>query len=84
MIRHLDAKPQEPSWEQVGNGIRGEAADDWSGRSVGISDDGKRVVIGAPENDGNGIGSGQVRVFVSSKLFVNLFLHGHPSNFIAK
>ena len=48
---------------QVGNDIDGEALDDRSGSAVSISADGTRVAIGAPSNDGNGSGSGYVRVF---------------------
>ena len=48
-----------PCWIQVGNDINGEAANDWFGRSVAMSDDGTRVAIGA---SGNGSGSGHVRV----------------------
>ena len=49
-------------WLQKGNDIDGEAAADESGR-VALSADGNTVVIGAPLNDDNGNGSGNVRVF---------------------
>jgi hypothetical protein len=59
--------------------------DDPSGVSVGISGDGSRVVIGRdPLNDANGKNSGQAVVFVSSNLFVNLFLHEQSCIMIAK
>merc|ERR1712154_20388 len=44
----------------------GEAAGDYSGRSVAISDDGKRVAVGAPLNDGGGTNSGHVRIYQQS------------------
>ena len=55
-------------WTQTGADIDGEAADDASGRSVAMSADGSRVAIGATWNDGNGIGSGQVRVYEGVEL----------------
>merc|ERR1711878_238405 len=51
------------AWLQKGGDIDGEAADDFSGRSVSISDDGNTVAIGAYGNDGNGSKSGHVRVY---------------------
>ncbi len=50
-------------WTQLGSDIDGEAADDWSGYSISLSADGKRVAIGAFRNDGNGSMSGHVRVY---------------------
>ena len=49
-------------WIQRGSDIDGEAADDDSGYSVSLSDDGGIVAIGAVENDGNGNKSGHVRI----------------------
>ncbi|MFC4722829.1 T9SS type A sorting domain-containing protein [Geojedonia litorea] len=51
------------TWTQIGSSIAGEAANDWSGWSVSLASDGSTVAIGAPNNDGNGSNSGQVRVF---------------------
>jgi len=51
------------SWTQLGQDIFGEAARDKSGESVSISADGQTVAIGAPWNNGNGSGSGHVRVY---------------------
>jgi hypothetical protein len=52
------------SWNQLGGDIDGEGDTDLSGTSVGLlSDDGTRIAIGAPFNDGNGIDSGHVRIF---------------------
>ena len=50
-------------WTQIGDDIDGEAAHDGSGLSVSMSSDGSMVAIGAPSNDGNGDGSGHVRVY---------------------
>ena len=50
-------------WSQLGSDIDGEAAEDQSGSSVSLSDDGTVLAIGAPLNDGNGIDAGHVRVF---------------------
>ncbi len=49
-------------WIQMGSDIEGEAVEDESGFSVALSSDGSRLAIGAPYNDGNGDGSGHVRV----------------------
>jgi hypothetical protein len=51
---------------QIGVDINGEAADDSSGYSVAMSEDGTRIAIGAPANDGNGSNSGHVRVYTRS------------------
>ena len=50
-------------WSQLGADIDGEAADDWSGSSVSLSENGSRVAIGAYSNDGNGASAGHVRVY---------------------
>ena len=50
-------------WVQVGGDIDGEAAGDQSGGSVSLSEDGSRVAIGAPSNDGGGSASGHIRVY---------------------
>ena len=51
-------------WEQVGEDINGEALNDLSSTSVSLSDDGKTVAIGAPNNGGKG----HVRVYKFSDL----------------
>ena len=51
------------TWNQVGQDIDGEAAGDYSGKSVSISGNGSIVAIGAPYNDGNGTDAGHVRVY---------------------
>jgi Flp pilus assembly pilin Flp len=50
-------------WTPVGLEIDGEAANDYSGAIVSLSADGTTLAIGAPENDGNGLNSGSVRVY---------------------
>jgi hypothetical protein len=50
-------------WKQLGVAIHGEASYDESGFSLAMSDNGSRVVIGAPYNYGvNGEYSGNVRI----------------------
>jgi hypothetical protein len=51
------------SWVQRGNDLDGEAASDYSGDSVSLSNDGTVVAIGAGGNDGNGYYSGHVRIY---------------------
>jgi len=52
------------AWQQKGDDIDGEAANDVSGSSVSLSADGSIVAIGAYGNDGmNGDDSGHVRLF---------------------
>jgi Secretion system C-terminal sorting domain/FG-GAP repeat len=51
------------SWLQKGVDIDGEAASDFFGDNVSINSAGTIVAIGASGNDGNGTGSGHVRVF---------------------
>ncbi|MDP7399114.1 MAG: hypothetical protein QF541_19755, partial [Lentisphaeria bacterium] len=50
-------------WTQLGEDIDGEAEADYSGRSVSLSADGTTVAIGAHFNQGNGPGSGHVRIY---------------------
>ena len=51
------------AWTQVGSDIDGEAAGDYSGKSVSWSSDGTRVAIGAPNNYGGADYAGHVRVY---------------------
>ena len=51
------------SWDQLGADINGEASNNYSGGSVSLSADGTIVAIGAHANDGNGSGSGHVRIY---------------------
>ena len=50
------------SWGRLGIDIDGEAANDWSGRSVSMPD-ANTVAIGAYKNDGNGADAGHVRIY---------------------
>ena len=51
------------SWNQIGQDIDGEAANDWSGSSVSLSSNGSILAIGATGNDGSGADAGHVRVY---------------------
>ena len=51
------------SQTQLGSDIDGEAASDFSGRSLSMDSDGSHVAIGSPLNDGNGSSSGHVRIY---------------------
>jgi hypothetical protein len=51
------------SWVQLGSDIDGEDANDQSGKSVSLSDDGTILAIGAHFNDGGGSNAGHVRVY---------------------
>ena len=50
------------AWIQKGSDIDGQAAEDVSGYSVSMPD-ANTVAIGAPNNDGNGIDAGHVRIY---------------------
>ncbi len=50
-------------WTQLGADIDGEAADNYSGRSVSLSSDGARLGIGAAWNGGTAPLAGHVRVY---------------------
>lgn len=58
-IYYLDGE----TWRKLGEDIDGEASGDSSGFSVSMNSAGDRVAIGAVSNDGNGSGSGSVRVY---------------------
>lgn len=58
-------------WTQIGENINGEAAGNIYGSSAGniiLSPDGNTLAIGTPENSGNGVSSGHVRVFNLTQL----------------
>lgn len=55
------------NWTQIGQEIKDEAQDDTSGWAIALSADGSVLAVGAPWNDGNGDGSGSVRVFQLSQ-----------------
>ena len=48
---------------QVGRDIGGEDIRDWSGNSVSMDANGKRSIIGAYANNGNGCNSGYAQVY---------------------
>mmetsp|Transcript_12670 Transcript_12670/g.18068 ORF Transcript_12670/g.18068 Transcript_12670/m.18068 type:complete len:599 (+) Transcript_12670:117-1913(+) len=50
-------------WKQVGQDINGEAVGDYFGGAVAISHDGRTIVVGGEENDGNGYNAGHSRVY---------------------
>ncbi len=50
-------------WIQIGTNIIGSVSGNTTGTSVALSNDGNRVVIGAPQSDVNGMNTGQVQVF---------------------
>ena len=50
-------------FSQMGSDIDGEAASDYSGRTLSLNSDGTIVAIGAYGNDGNGSMAGHVRVY---------------------
>jgi len=64
-VRVYEYKGEDIGWKQIGKDIDGEKAFDYSGWSVSLSNDGKRVAIGALENDGYNSkeNSGHVRVY---------------------
>jgi len=51
------------AWIQLGQDIDGEAAADFSGKSVALSSDGHTLAIGAIFNDGAALQAGHVRVY---------------------
>ena len=67
------------SWSQLGVDIDGEAAEDQSGWKVSLSSDGTTIAIGAWQNDGNGDGSGHVRVY-KLVTFYNVWQGGQSIN----
>ena len=54
-------------WTQLGSDIDGEAASDYSGGSVSLSDDGSFMAIGANYNDGTASNAGHVRIYAWNK-----------------
>ena len=51
------------SWSQLGSDLNGEAAGDYFGTAVALSEDGLTLAVGAPFNDGTASNAGHVRVF---------------------
>jgi hypothetical protein len=50
-------------WINMGNDLVGEAIGDEFGRKLSISADGRKLIVGAPGNDGGGNSAGHARVF---------------------
>ncbi|NPA35407.1 MAG: T9SS type A sorting domain-containing protein [Chlorobi bacterium] len=50
-------------WQQIGTDIDGDAAEDYFGSSVSLSDDGTVLAVGAYKNDGFDTDAGQVKIF---------------------
>ena len=50
-------------WIKKGSDILGEAANDNFGYDVALNAFGNRLIVGAPNNDGNGLDGGHVRIF---------------------
>jgi hypothetical protein len=63
-VRIYDLDGTTSTWNKAGQDINGEAADDYSGRSVAMSADGNLVAVGANSNNDNGSSSGHVRIYV--------------------
>jgi len=59
------------SWVKMGQGIDGKIVGENFGRSVSLSADGQKVVVGAFSNSDNGNLSGQVRVYDLSGILSN-------------
>ena len=51
------------SWSQLADRIDGEAVGDKSGYSISLNNDGTKLAIGAPYNDGGGTDSGHTRIY---------------------
>ncbi len=60
---HYKKSSTATDFSQMGSDIDGEAASDYSGRTLSLSSDGTIVAIGAYGNDGNGSMAGHVRVY---------------------
>lgn len=61
------ASPPPAEWVQIGSDINGQAAYDYSGHSISMSDDGTVIAIGSHGHAGPaGANAGQVRVFKRS------------------
>mmetsp|Transcript_19049 Transcript_19049/g.31264 ORF Transcript_19049/g.31264 Transcript_19049/m.31264 type:complete len:659 (-) Transcript_19049:71-2047(-) len=66
-------------YNQVGDTLLGDGNVDDFGSSIGISRDGKILVVGAPMNDSiNGVQSGQVQLFNLNDSGSNYNLYGEP------
>lgn len=59
------------SWAQIGTDIDGESSSDESGLAVALSSGASHVIIGAPENDGDGLFKGHARGYYLSGILSN-------------
>jgi hypothetical protein len=50
-------------WSQVGTDIDGGSADEWTGHSISLSNDGNRLLVGAPKSDSGGTNAGLARLY---------------------
>ena len=50
-------------WSQVGTDIDGGSADEWTGHSISLSNDGNRLLVGAPKSDSGGTNAGLTRLY---------------------
>lgn len=72
------------TWTQLGNDIDGEAWFDNSALGISLSEDGDRLAIGAPYNDGSGDNAGHVRVYdftllLSTDIFQKDYFSFYPN-----
>jgi hypothetical protein len=51
-VYQINLSNTEMGWQKLGQDIDGEAATDWTGYSISLSDDGSTIAIGANYNDG--------------------------------
>jgi hypothetical protein len=63
------------TWQQLGQDIKGNFADDNAAWLVSLSRDGTTVAFGLHPNDGNGTDSGMVRVYQINQFTVPIRLH---------
>jgi hypothetical protein len=62
-LSNLDGAPGAMLWNQIGSDINSEEFGDVFGSSLSLSEDGNTLAIGAIFNDGNGVNSGQSKVY---------------------
>lgn len=63
-VRIFDWNNVSNTWDQKGSDINGDVNGDKFGYSVTLNGDGNTLAVGAPQNDGMGLNSGLVRVYV--------------------
>ena len=66
------------SYKQVGDTLNGDRNKDEFGSSISISGDGKILIVGAPQNDANGLEAGHVKLFKLNDSGSNYNLFGEP------